>query len=217
MSIAEFNLDTLADLVKGLGNVPLDRIRLRPAPGTATPQDVLDIESRENRLCELVDGVLVEKVMGYRESLLATFISMRLNEFVIAKNLGLVTGADGMVRLFPDLVRIPDVAFASWAVIPGGVVPEEPIPDLAPELAIEVLSRSNTAEEMTRKRGEYFQAEVKLVWFVDPDSRTVTAYQSPDDFELLSTSDTLTGDPVLPGFAISLQELFAQLDRTANQ
>src|SRR5260370_1034252 len=66
---------TLADLLKRLGGVPLDRIRFRPYPGTATVQDVIDIERQEGKLCELVEGVLVEKVMGYNESSLASFLS----------------------------------------------------------------------------------------------------------------------------------------------
>ena len=75
-----------------------------------------------------------------------------------------------MVWLFRGLVRIPDVAFTSWERLPGRRVPPEPIPELAPDLAVEVLSQSNTEAEMTRKRGEYFAAGVRLVWLVDPDA-----------------------------------------------
>ena len=62
---------TLADLRKRLGDVPLERIRYKPAPGMATEKDVLEVETRENRLCELVDGTLVEKAVGFEESRLA--------------------------------------------------------------------------------------------------------------------------------------------------
>jgi hypothetical protein len=64
-------IGTLADLLTRLGGIPPERVRFHPPPGTGTEQDVLDIHRREKRLCELVDGVLVEKGMGYRESLLA--------------------------------------------------------------------------------------------------------------------------------------------------
>ena len=64
-------IKTLADLRKRLGGIPLDRIWFHPAPGTATEKDVLEVEVRENRLCELVDGTLVEKAMGFEESRLA--------------------------------------------------------------------------------------------------------------------------------------------------
>jgi hypothetical protein len=146
-------IDTLEELVEGLGNIPLYRIRFRPPPGTATEADVLELHDRENRLCELVDGVLVEKAMGYRESVLAGVILTLLRLFVRSRNLGLVSGADGMVRLFPGLVRIPDVAFASWERLPNRRMPTQRVPHLAPDLAVEVLRDSNTEDEMNRKRG----------------------------------------------------------------
>src|SRR5687768_11820938 len=99
---------TLADLQELLGDVSLHRIRLQPAPGTATVQDVIDIHEREGRLCELVEGVLLEKIVGYNESSLAMAIGALLREFVNARNLGKVTGPDGTMEIMPDLVRIPD-------------------------------------------------------------------------------------------------------------
>ena len=118
------SIETMADLLERLGGVPLDRIRFHPPPGTATERDVLEAERRDNRLCELVDGVLVEKVMGYREAILAGALVRRLANFVVPRNLGHVAGADGMVRLFPGLIRIPDVAFASWDCFPEGRLPD---------------------------------------------------------------------------------------------
>ena len=116
-----------------------------------------------------------------------------------------------MMRLFPGLVRIPDVAFVSCGRLPGGRRPKEPIPSLVPDLAVEVLSESNTVREMDRKRGEYFQAGVRLLWIVDPLARTVRVYISPDDVVALEESGTLTGVAVLPGFAIDIKLLFAEL------
>ena len=132
-----------------LGGVPPHRIRFRPSPGTAVEQDVLDA-GNNGLFCELVDGVLVEKAMGYSESVLAVFMAEMLNAFVRPRNLGLVTGEQGTIRLFAGLVRIPDVAFTSWDRLPNGRVPVEPIPELAPDLAVEVLSRNNTSGEMAQ-------------------------------------------------------------------
>jgi Uma2 family endonuclease len=84
-----------------------------------------------------------------------------LRAYVVPRNLGIVSGEASMMRLFPGLVRIPDVAFASWDRIPGGCVPSEPIPNLVPDLAVEILSASNTAQEMSLKRPEYFAAGVR--------------------------------------------------------
>jgi hypothetical protein len=123
---------TVGDLLHRLGGVSADRVRFYPIPGTATEQDVVDIERRENRLCELVEGVLVEKVMVCRESVLAVAIASALRAFVVPPKFGLVSGADGLVRLFPGLVRIPDVAFASRGRLPGGHMPTAPHPGPRP-------------------------------------------------------------------------------------
>jgi Uma2 family endonuclease len=209
-------IETLADLLESLGNISPARVRFRPLPGTASEQDVLAVHAREGRLCELVEGVLVEKGMGFRESVLASFLIEALQGFVRPRNLGLVTGEAGMMRLAAGLVRIPDVAFVSWERLPGRRIPGEPIPDLAPDLAVEVLSTSNTAAEMRRKLGEYFAAAVRLVWLVDPAARTVEVYTAPEQSMLLHTEDVLDGGVVLPGFLLSLPDLFAELDRQGH-
>lgn len=207
--------ENLAELVDRLGNIPLERIRLQPPPGTATETDLLlALESPRKRICELIDGVLVEKAMGYRESILASFLIVLLDAFVRPRNLGLVTAPDGTVRLWAGRVRIPDVAFFSWQGLPNQRLPSEPIPTLAPNLAVEILSRSNTPAEMHLKRQDYFKVGVQMVWEVDPDRRTVAIYTSPDSATaVLTEKDTMDGTPVLPGFLLPLQELFGELDR----
>src|SRR5215207_850213 len=109
---------TLADVMNRIGGVPPERVRVHPPLGTATVADVTRIQEKEGRLCELVEGVLVEKTMGLQESSLAVFLAGMLNLFVIPRNLGKVTGADGTIQLVRDLVRIPDVAFFSWDRLP---------------------------------------------------------------------------------------------------
>jgi Uma2 family endonuclease len=206
------DIPTLADLLDRLGGISAERVRYYPLPGTATDQDVIDIEQRENRLCELVDGVLVEKPMGYRESFLAGIILTLLNNFVMPRKLGIVTGSDGMIRLFPGLIRIPDVAFVSTAHLPGGRLPKEAIPTLSPDLAVEVLSKSNTRREMQRKLREYFASGTRLAWFVDLADRTVSVYHDPEHCTILAEDSLLAGEDVLPGFTLDLKSLFANLE-----
>ncbi|HEV3203673.1 MAG TPA: Uma2 family endonuclease [Gemmataceae bacterium] len=208
---------TLADLLERLGGISPGRVLYDPSPGKATEADLIDIQKKENRLCELVDGVLVEKAMGYRESCLALALAAFLRSFVVPRNLGLVSGADGTIRLFPGLVRIPDVAFISWARLPNRKMPTVPIPHLAPDLAVEVMSESNTEKEMARKLQEYFNCSVSLVWLVEPDARTVAVHTSPEAYTLLNEAQTLHGDPVLPGFQLPLPDLFAELDRHGKE
>lgn len=205
-------IDTLADLMERLGNVPLHRVRFHPPPGTAAEKDVLEA-GKQGLLCELVDGVLVEKPMGYSESVLAAYLITQLNTFILSRNLGLVTGEQGTMRLYAGLVRIPNVAFTSWDRLPNRRVPQEPIPQLAPDLAVEVLSWSNTPGEMERKRRDYFTAGIRLVWLADPNSRTVDVYTSETQFTRLTEADVLDGGVVLPGFRLPLRDWFAELDR----
>lgn len=202
---------TVADLVQRFGPMPLGRLRFQPPPGTATEQDVLAVYQREKHLCELVDGVLVEKTMGVRESFLAVEIASELRAFAKTRNLGMVLGADGMARLAPGLVRIPDVSFISWEQLPGGMVPNEPMLRLAPALAVEVLSPGNTPEEMDRKLHDYFTTGVRLVWYVDPETRTVSVYTIADRCTVLREDDSLDGGNLLVGFRLPLRELFARL------
>ena len=116
--------------------------------------------------------------------------------------LGIVLGADGTIRLNPKLVRIPDVAFFSRERLPGGRLPAEAIPLLVPDLAVEVLSPSNTAAEMDQKLRDYFAAGVRLVWSLDPRMRRVSVYEAVDRGTHLDETGTHDGGVVLPGLTL---------------
>lgn len=201
---------TLADVRKHLG-VPLHRIRSFPAPGSATEHDLLAVHDHENRLCELIDGVLVEKTMGAKESLVAWEVSQRMGAFVKDRKSGILLLPDGFLRLLPGQVRAPDVSYISFDQLPNRKFPREPIPDLVPDLAVEVLCAGNTKKEMTRKLKDYFLAGVRLVWLIDPDKRQGQIYTAPDEWRLVTEDDALDGGDVLPGFQLPLRELFALL------
>ncbi len=201
---------TLADLLHRLGDIPPDRVRFNPIPGTATIEDLL---LPENKRCELVDDTLVEKAVGAEESLLAIWLGSLIHEFVRSRNLGIVTGEAGLLQLTGGMVRAPDVSFISWDRMPNRRRPSKPIPALTPDLAVEVLSKRNTKSEMARKRNDYFRSGVVLVWEINPRKRTARVYTDIEQFCDLSADDTLTGDPALPGFTLPLARLFAELDR----
>ena len=200
---------TVSDLLSQLGDIPASRVRLQPSPGTATEADVMAVHAQEKRLCELIDGVLVEKTMGYYESYIAAILIRLLGNFVAEHHLGIVTGADGMIRLAPGMIRIPDVSFVVWEKLPGRRPPRQPVPDLVPDLVIEVLSEDNTPREMARKLDEYFASGVRLVWFVNPDTETIEVHTSRHHSRLLDTSAMLDGGVVLPGFTLPIRTLFA--------
>jgi Uma2 family endonuclease len=153
---------------------------------------------------------LVEKAVGFEESRLAMRLGYLINVYLDQHDLGVCVGADGMMRIAPGLVRIPDVSFISWDRLPGRESPKEPIPDLAPDLAVEVLSAGNTQAEMARKVREYFQAGVVLVWLIDPRKRTARVFSAIGKSALVRSDQALDGGAVLPGFVVPLSEL---LDR----
>jgi Uma2 family endonuclease len=202
---------TAIRLAERFGPIPLHRIRTEPPPGLATEDDVVELHDRENRLFELVDGILVEKTMGAYESMLAVEIASLLRNFIKPRKLGTVLGSDGMLRLAPGLVRLPDVAFLSMDKFPRGRFPKGAIAPLAPDLAVEVLSRGNTRQEMQEKLHDYFTHGTRLVWFVDPKRHTIQVFTSPTDSRTLSEGETLDGGEVLPGFLLDIRELFAEL------
>ena len=201
---------TLAQLLEQLGDIPPDRVRLFVPIGTATETDLLACMQETGRLVELVDGVLVEKAMGFIASVVAVQLITFLNFFVLKHKLGIIAGPDAAQRLMPGLVRIPDVSFISWDRLPGGVKPVEPILNIVPDLAVEVLSSSNTPAEMARKNREYFAAGVRLVWHLDPETRSAAVFTSPENPIIIDMNGTLDGGDVLPGFVVELEQLFDQ-------
>jgi len=208
---AAFSMEgTFADVQQRLGGIPLERIHLYPWPGLATEKDVLDVHARTGRLCELVDGILVEKPMGFYESALATVIGHFLRNYLERHNLGIVGGEAGMLKILRNRIRIPDVSFIRWDRLPPG---RPPVPAVSPDLAVEVLSESNTEREIQDKLGEYFAGGTRLAWVIDPRTRTARAYETADQFTAVDEGGALVGGDVLPGFELPLKDVFAELDR----
>ena len=204
---------SLADLRDYLGDISLDRIRLCPPPGCATEEDVNEIQVREDRLFELEAGILVEKAMGWYESLLAGIIITELHLYLRSQDLGKVFGADGPFRILPGVVKIPDVSFISWERWPKEAPPRRPIPALIPDLVVEVLSETNTEREMDAKLEKYFEAGVRLVWYVDPATRSARVFAGPTEVRRIEPDSVLDGGDLLPGFQLSLRRLFEEADR----
>lgn len=207
--------ENAAELWHSLGDVPLERIVMNPLPGTATEKDLLTFVERDKRLVELIDGTLVQKPVGYIESLIAGLLITELNIFVLARNLGHVSGEAGMIRMISGRVRLPDVAFVSNDDLPNGVLPNEPIPTLPPTLAVEILSVTNTPAEIRQKLKEYFESGTRLAWIVDPKTRSIAVYDhfAETPKQVLNESDTLDGGSVLAGFSLPISKLFSRLPK----
>src|SRR5262249_410217 len=125
------------------------------------------------------------------------------------QRIGRVTVQSGLVTEDdPDTVRGPDVAYWSAECLPLDRVPEV-YPTVAADLCVEVLSPSDTHRSVMEKVREYLNRGVRLIWIVDPGARTVTVYRSREQIRILETTDTLTGEDVLPGFSCQVAEFFA--------
>jgi len=199
---------TLADLLELVGDVPLARIR-RPI-GDATEDDVIRLlDGDDKHICELIDGVLVEKTMGSRESMIAAIVGRLLGNFVDEHHLGFMLTTDGPIRIRAGRIRFPDTCFVSWSQFPDGELPEQTIWDAIPDLAVEVISEGNTRREMELKLADYFAAGVKLVWYLYPKTKSAVAYTSPTRKKEVAPTGSLDGGKVLPGFSLPLADVFA--------
>lgn len=200
-----------AQWLASLGGVPLSRIIFNPWPGEATEADLLYMVDHEKRLCELVDGTLVEKPVGCWEGLIAANLVVLLGSFVNPRDLGAVFGADSTLRMKSGRIRLPDVSFVSKARLPQTLAP---VPSLGPDLAVEVLSEGNTEAEMRQKLAEYFQSGTRLAWIIDPGPRTVAVYTAADGPPtIVPESGSLDGGAVLPGLSIRVADLFLNVPR----
>ena len=201
--------ETVADLLRRLGGIPARRVRLHPTPGTATERDLIAANESKfgTALCELVDGTLVEKPMGLEESGNSALLIMFLNSFVHPRRLGLVTAPDGPFRIESGSIRLPDISFFARSP-PGGKIPKGPVAPVAPDLAVEVLSKSNTKAEIARKLREYFASGTRLAWIIDPKKQSVRVHTSPTESVFLKADAVLDGGDVLPGFGLPLADLF---------
>jgi Uma2 family endonuclease len=173
-----------------------------------------EILSEPEGLYEVIDGRVVQKPMGAYECWLAAWICKLFDRFLDNTPLGRAV-PEMIFDLRPtvDRERRPDVAFVSferWAR--RRQIPDTPSWAVAPDLVIEILSRSNTADEVTEKLGEYFRVGVRLVWVVYPRQCMIYAYTSPKELRILTVGDVLDAGDVLPGFSIPVQTIFEQTE-----
>jgi Uma2 family endonuclease len=200
---------TFADLQTHLGDIPAERIRMSPPPGYATEQDVVKLLENKDGLFELVDGVLVEKPMGLFESRVAAMLIYYLEAYLRDNPLGLTLSPDGPVRTVVPQVRMPDVCFVRWDHFAEEELPDIKVLPFGPDLAVEIISQSNTHREMERKLDEYFQSNTQRVWYIEPASKSARIYTARDAFTTISGDEPLDGGDLLPGFRVTLTELFS--------
>jgi Uma2 family endonuclease len=170
--------------------------------------------SDERTQVELVRGELrVTPLPGPRHAFICVNLLARLIPHVTAHGLGRVF-ADGIgFRLLelPDTVRGPDVSFVRAGRVPAAI-PSRGFLEMAPDLAVEVLSPSETASRLEEKLDDYRAAGTPLIWVIDPDRRTIMVISAAAPVRWLRDDDVLDGEAVVPGFQCRVAELFEGLD-----
>ena len=159
---------------------------------------------------ELVKGELFRMApTGHKHGIVTMHVAGPLYRYVKDNNLGEVYGAESgfVISQDPDTVRAPDVAFVRRERIErAGEVKSYWMG--APDLAAEVVSPGDTVSEVENKVAEWLEAGARTVWVISPKLRTVTVYRSLTDIVTLTAKDKLDGGAVVPGFQISLAEIF---------
>jgi Uma2 family endonuclease len=160
---------------------------------------------------ELVKGELrTMPPAGAEHGFVAIVAGAQVLNHVKANRLGWVFAAETgfTIERGPDTVRAPDVAFVAAGRFPDGRPPRT-FADLAPDLAVEVLSPSDRPREVREKVLQWIEAGVRLVWVISPSARSVTVYRSNGSTRVLSAADQLDGEDVLPGFTCAVQDLLS--------
>lgn len=171
----------------------------------ATEQDLRRMP-KDGRKYELVDGEIRMSPAGGRHGQVIIRLSARLERFVSERRLGAVLDSSTGFRLPGGNVRSPDVSFIATERLPHGRVPED-FPDLAPDLAVEVLSPDDRPRPVLDKVGEYLAAGTRLVWVIDPRRQRAAVYRSLTDVRQVGPDEALDGEDVLPGFTCLLTDL----------
>ena len=145
---------------------------------------------------------------GYGHAEFVLRLLFRLHPFVVAHDLGRVFG-DGLSYIIsrdPDLVRVPDLSFISKARLPRAGMPGY-VP-FAPDLAVEIVSPNDRANDVCAKVTEYLDGGTRLVWVLWPEFRSVSVYGAGEVVRELGEEDELDGGEVVPGFRARVGDLF---------
>ncbi|PSF38352.1 hypothetical protein C7H19_04995 [Aphanothece hegewaldii CCALA 016] len=161
---------------------------------------------------EIVNGELVMSNSGAEHGYIAVILSTILYSFVRSHKLGVVLDSSTAFTLKTGNKRSPDVSFIAKERLQGLKKLPRGFWQGSPDLAVEVLSPSNTVEEIHNKIIEYFDNDTKLVWVINPEEEYVLIYHSPKPDRFLTNQDMLDGEDIIPGFQMAVAELFAELE-----
>ncbi len=165
----------------------------------------IDRPENQDRIFELIDGEIVEKMPSFTPSRIAGRISHRFNAYLDDHDIGYVTGEAGGYIMPDGGVFNPDVGFILKARLPEEPAREAPVP---PDLAVEVKSPSDRKRAMRHKAERYLEAGTRMVWLIFPEEQIVEVYVPDDDVKVVGLDGVLDGGEVLPGFSLTVREMF---------
>ena len=175
-----------------------------------TPEDLLTIP--ESQRFELINGQLVERNMGAESSRVGTKLIWLLGNHVEPQKLGHIFSSECGYQIFPESNR---VRFADGSFIARGRLPNEKPPKghvrIPPDLAFEVVSPNDLAEEVEAKVEEYLHAGIRLIWVIFPSTQSVYVYRAGGSVSRFTKSQEVSGEDVIPGFVFRVEDLFTDL------
>jgi Uma2 family endonuclease len=175
-----------------------------------TADEFWELPEIEGKRLELVEGHVVEMApAGPRHNEIAFYVAVLIFQHVRQHRLGWASG-DGTGFVLPggrESVLIPDASFVATERLPSGGTPDTGWP-FPPDLAVEVVSPSDRADDVNAKVTTYLQAGTRLVWVIWPRTRTIYAFRA-GGADTLGLDDRLDGGDVLPGFSVPVAEIFA--------
>jgi Uma2 family endonuclease len=183
---------------------------LQPTSPRITPEEFLALPDG-GRGFELVDGQLKERIVSAKSSRTGFEIGRRIGNYCESSRQAWIFMADASFRCFPDdadRFRRADIALIVMERMTPAEYESSGFIAICPDLVVEVVSPNDLYSDVTIKRNEWLAAGAKLVWIVDPNDRSVTAYQPGKRPSVYEVGDTLPGDPVLPGFSVAISDLF---------
>ena len=186
----------------------METATLTPAPRRQWSDKALMALPKDGHKYELLDGDMLMSPVGITHSEICVRLVLLLGAFVDRRRLGGVYDSSIGYRLGPKLLLSPDVSFVSNERMEQIVVSREKFFQGAPELAVEVLSPSDTVTIIETKLDKHFEHGTELAWLVDPRRKAVAVYTLDGITRLTKRTDLLTGGKVLRGFRCRLNRLF---------
>ena len=172
---------------------------------------------RDGNKYEVMKGELVVSPAGIEHEEIGVRLIVALGKFVREQKLGIVCGSSAGYWMKPEgyvprNFLSPDVSFIAKERLGGAKRAPKKFFNGAPDLAVEILSPSDTIEKLHEKIVDYFENGARLIWVVNVEEQFVLIYHSSQPDQLLRSGDMISGEEVIPGFTVPVSELFAELE-----